>query len=415
MSRLILFLEAIPTISGGQQVLIDIVPGLSDYDLYALLPGPGPLADSLQGAGVACHFAFMAQYTLVRKSWGDAGRFASNVPRLAWRAARLALRLGVDLIYANTARAFAWGAPSATSIGRPVLWHVDDILADRKSLTFLRMMGHLPSVRRIVAASQPAASQFGLSEKTTVIPIGIDTGRSQPDQAARERVRAELGIPTGAPIAGCVGDLFSLKDQRTLLEAARRGTPEIRYLIVGDARAGDRESAAYAEEQPAQAGHNVYFLGRREDMPSLLNAMDLLVISSTAETGPRLLLKAMACGLPVLSTPVGRAPELIEPSVTGDLFPVGDAATLVERLRLRSPAAIGYGEWAGRREDCQKRSSRSPFSRAGCAARSRTRSVTRLNRRPATTRGNDRMGRHMVKRPAADKYRAWHRRARLEV
>ncbi len=58
----------------------------------------------------------------------------------------------------------------------------------------------------------------------------------------------------------------------------------------------------------------------------------MLVIASERETGPLVLLDTLACGIPVVSTPVGRAPELIRPGVTGDLFPAGDAVLLADRL-----------------------------------------------------------------------------------
>lgn len=339
MKPRILFLEVIPTISGGQQVLIDLVPGLSDYDLHALLPGPGPLAEVLGPLGVTRHFVSMAQYTLVRKDWRDVIRLATNVPRLAWHTARLARRLDVDLIYANSNRAFAWGTPAAMLSARPMLWHVHNMLADRKSLAALRLLGHWPVVKRIIAVSEPAAAQFeGLADKMIMIPVGIDIRRFRlPGLRGREtyeRVRAELGIPPNASIVGCIGDLIPLKDHRALLDAARRGADDIHYLIVGDARSGDAESSDYATELRAHAGHNVHFLGYRDDIPALLNAMNLLVITSTTETGPRVLLEALAAGMPVVSTPVGRAPALIEPDVTGELFPIGDAAALAKHLAV---------------------------------------------------------------------------------
>jgi len=62
--------------------------------------------------------------------------------------------------------------------------------------------------------------------------------------------------------------------------------------------------------------------------------MDLLVIASDRETGPLVLLYAFASGVPVVSTPVGRAPELIQAGVTGELFPIGDAAALADCLAV---------------------------------------------------------------------------------
>ena len=61
-----------------------------------------------------------------------------------------------------------------------------------------------------------------------------------------------------------------------------------------------------------------------------MNSLDLLVIASERETGPLVLLEALASGVPVISTPVGRAPELLPEDA---LCPVGDSDALAERLR----------------------------------------------------------------------------------
>jgi hypothetical protein len=60
-------------------------------------------------------------------------------------------------------------------------------------------------------------------------------------------------------------------------------------------------------------------VGRRGDLPAVLNAFDLLVVASERETGPLVLLEALATGVPVVSTPVGYAPDLLPADA---LFPV---------------------------------------------------------------------------------------------
>jgi glycosyltransferase involved in cell wall biosynthesis len=337
MRKRILFLEALPVIAGGQQVLLDMLPALDNYDLHALLPGSGPLADELAASGVTCHFAPMANYTLVRKSRADVARFPFDQLRLAFRCAHLARRLHADLLYANSSRVFVWSTLGALLARLPVLWHAHNLLVDRKTLLLLRRLGRWRTVCRIVAVSRVAAEQFpALEGKMVVIPTGVDTTLFYPDPAARASVRAGFGIPLDEPLVGIVGDLIPLKGQHTLLEAARMlsslGSSKVRYLVIGGARPGDEESHAYAARLRAMAGDNVVFTGRLEDLPAVLNAVDLLVIASERETGPLALLYALACGVPVVSTPVGRAPELIRPGVTGDLFPAGDAALLAERL-----------------------------------------------------------------------------------
>jgi glycosyltransferase involved in cell wall biosynthesis len=322
----LLVLESLPVIAGGQHVLLDMLPALADYHVMALLPGPGPLADALGDAGVDCHFAPMADYTLVRKSWGDMVRFPPDQLRLAWRCYSMIRRLKVDLIYANSSRAFVWGTVAAAAAGRPIVWHLHNLLGDVKTIGLVRRLGRWDVVRSIVAVSRVAADQFPeLGHKVRVIPSGVDTQVFRPDRPAGMALRRSLVIPEDARVVGMVGDLIPLKGQHTLVEAAELGAEDIWYVIAGAARGNDAESQVYADGLQRSAGPRVVFPGRLDDLPTLLNALDLLVVASERETGPLVLLEALACGVPVISTPVGRCPELLTPEA---LFAVGDAQAL---------------------------------------------------------------------------------------
>ena len=329
----LLFLESLPTISGGQAVLVSFVPALDqDYGLLALLPGPGPLADALRQHGVVCQFAPMGGYTLIRKTAGDVVRYATELPRLTLHTWRLIRQHHIALVYANVGRTFVWGTLAAALARTPIIWHHHNLLADGKTLFVLKAMGRWPTVRRIVAVSKAVAAQFPvLQDKVAVIPTGIDTTVFCPDPVARARIRSELGIPLDASVVGIVGDLIPLKGQQTFLEAVQLGPADVYYLIVGRARPGDDESRDYGLRLRALSHPWTIFTGYRPDIQAVLNSLDLLVIASERETGPLVLVEALACGVPVISTPVGRAEEFLPPDA---LFPVGDAATLAIRLRL---------------------------------------------------------------------------------
>ncbi|NLE44834.1 MAG: glycosyltransferase [Chloroflexi bacterium] len=326
----ILFLESLSTISGGQQVLLDVISGLPDHDLHALLPDTGSLADRLTELGVTCHFVPMARYTLVEKRWTDFLRFPLDQPRLAAHCARLARRIGADWVYANTSRSFIWGALGARLSARPIIWHVHNLLGDSKTLTLLQHVGRWPTVRQIIAVSACAAAQFPLlNDKVSIAPPGIDISRFRPDPSARQAIRAELGLSIDTFVVGIVGDLIPLKGQHTLLKAMQLTEPQLSAVIVGDARPDDAKSYAYAQHLYKIAGERALFTGWRSDLPAVLNSLDILVIASERETGPLVLLEALACGVPVISTPVGRAAELLPPDA---LFPTGDSDALAGLL-----------------------------------------------------------------------------------
>ena len=331
----ILFLEALPTLAGGQTVLLNLLPALrAHYRLAALLPGDGPLATVLRAEGVTCFFAPVGRYSLMRKSLRDVAAYAGRLPLLAWRTDQVIRSWGADLVYANSGPTFVWGALAAQFTERPIVWHHHNLLADGKTLRLVQTAARIPAVRRIICVSAAAQAQFpSVAAKTVVICNGVDTLKFQPDAAARNRIRAELGIPADAAVIGIVGDLIPLKGQDTLLAALpalAAAFPKLWAILVGDVRSSDAESARYAARLRALPIPQVKLIGRRDDLPAVLNAFDLLVVASMRETGPLVLLEALATGIPVVSTPVGYAPELLPPDA---LFPVGDVGALAARLQ----------------------------------------------------------------------------------
>jgi len=165
--------------------------------------------------------------------------------------------------------------------------------------------------------------------KLIVVPNGIP----EPAGSSGRDVRIELGIPAGAPV---IGTVCTLRPQKALdvligasaIVAARR--PDLRVLI-----AGEGEERAALERQIAAEGltGKVILLGRRTDVPDLLEALDIGVCSSDFEGSPLSVLEYMAAALPVVSTRVGGVPDLIEDGVQG---------LLVEPRRPKAlAAAIG--------------------------------------------------------------------------
>jgi glycosyltransferase involved in cell wall biosynthesis len=100
----------------------------------------------------------------------------------------------------------------------------------------------------------------------------------------------------------------------------------------------------------------VRFLGERADIPEILNAVDVLVLSSDWEGNPLSIMEAMAASTPVVSTAVGGVPELVEDGECGLLVPQGDAQALTKAMRymLENPEArISMGSASARRaEEC---------------------------------------------------------------
>jgi sugar transferase (PEP-CTERM/EpsH1 system associated) len=140
----------------------------------------------------------------------------------------------------------------------------------------------------------------------------------------------------GILIAGTVGRLTPVKDQQLILHALaalREGYPElrdrVRLIIVGG---GPLHSALADLCERLALQEVVWLVGESEDVPKLLQAMDVFVLPSLGEGISNTVLEAMASGLPVIATAVGGNLELVEEGFNGSLIPVGDYQALSSAL-----------------------------------------------------------------------------------
>lgn len=163
-------------------------------------------------------------------------------------------------------------------------------------------------------------------ERVAVIANGVETG---PVAASRAETREQLGIDQAAVVALLVASLRPLKripDFITAVSGARQACPELVGLVAGD---GPQRALV---DQLAGSDHAVRVLGYRDDVPHLLAAADLLVLTSEYEALPMAIIEAMAAGLPVLATRVGGIPTVVSDGETGLLVAPGDVPALREGL-----------------------------------------------------------------------------------
>lgn len=194
-----------------------------------------------------------------------------------------------------------------------------------------RRLAGLPArlQHRVVAVSTPLADDVARVTSIPrrlldVVPDGVDDpGRAlAPDQA-----RAAAGLPAG-PLVGCVGRLWERKGQRELVAAWRdvvARCPDARLVLVGDGPLRTELETAAAD--PALAG-TVLLTGSRDDVGTILDGLDLVVVPSHHEGFSLATVEAMLHGLPVVATAAGGPRELVDDEVTGLLVPPRDVAAL---------------------------------------------------------------------------------------
>ena len=181
------------------------------------------------------------------------------------------------------------------------------------------------------------------AEKITVVHYGIDFAWLNDDdvEAARQKLRAELGLERDALILGMVCRLVEQKGVPYALEAVRRikkKYPRARLVIAGD---GEKADELRRLTSALGIADRVHWLGWRSDAAELMAAFDLLLVPSLGEGFGLVLLEAMARRVPVIASRVGAIPEVIAHGETGILIEPRDVDALAQAMaRLLDDRAL---------------------------------------------------------------------------
>ena len=397
--RTILYLDHTAKMGGGEIALLNLVAALDKkcYHPIVVLAADGPLVARLQDAGIETHVEPLAASVLeTRKdSIGPKSLLriaqAGACVRYAFRLARLARRLGADLIHTNSLKADLYGGLAGRLAGIPVLWHVRDsidghYLPPRVAAAFRGLSRIVPkavvtnsestlrtlrpvrgqltaTVYSGLAACSPGAA---LDHALSAPPVEDDMRRQvihdgyDPEMFAPTPIAPGPEIPSphvaGAAVIALVGRIAGWKGQHIFLQAAalvRDRFPQARFQIIGAPLFGEHEYERSLHQMVCDLGigDRVEFLGFREDVPALLAGADLVVHASTlGEPFGQVVIEGMAAGKAVIATDGGALPEIVIPGVTGLLVPMGDAPAMAEAMAalLSDPARAAAMGAAGR-------------------------------------------------------------------
>ncbi|MDW8106406.1 MAG: glycosyltransferase [Armatimonadota bacterium] len=199
------------------------------------------------------------------------------------------------------------------------------------TLAFRYRLGRVVPVAIAERVRESIQQVFGYPN-APLIPNGIAVDEFSLPAEARWDWRVREGIPKDALVLVHVGRFTQLKNHEMLIRAfAKLQLPDSAYLLL----VGEGELRSQTEQLVRELGiaDKVRFLGVRADIPEVLNASDIFVLSSRWEGNPMSVMEAMAAGLPVVATAVGGVPELVEEGITGLLVPSEDIAALTQALQ----------------------------------------------------------------------------------
>ncbi len=244
----------------------------------------------------------------------------------------------VDLLHTNSFTAHLAGFLAARISRRPIIWHMRDLA--REQSIFIRLVGK-KFVDRIIFMSEAIKESFtvgGASGRNMeVVYDGLDPDLYFPS-GDDNKFRKRFNFSSSVRLIGIVGRLVPCKGHRYFLEAAREianEIEEVKFLIVGGNLPESQEENSYREIkysiEKLRLRDRVILTGFQSNVTEVMNALDVLVCPSLAESFGMVVLEALACGTPVVASNVGGIPEILQHG-GGILVPPKDPESIAREV-----------------------------------------------------------------------------------
>lgn len=311
----ILYTEA-ATGYGGQERYIHRLMRMmrnKGHTVEALCQPESELNQYLQADGFTVHHAVM-----------DRG---SDFWRNLLSLRRLMRQQHYDVVNTNSRRDTVHAGFAARLAGVPLVVRTRHLAKPIGSLLSYRWAPH-----RVIAVSEFVRSQI---IARGVNPDHVDVvfpAVELPDPLPAQTLRAELGLDANARLVGTIAVLRKEKGVQELIEAMipiLRAQPSV-YLIVIGGGALQTQLEQFASQHKVLG--QVYFLGARNDVPSLIGDLDVFASATYLEASGTAFAEAAAAKLPVVGTAVGGVPEMMSPGESGILVPLHDISALNQAL-----------------------------------------------------------------------------------
>lgn len=313
---------------GGTASVVDIlIRGLNTYQpVLACLDAIGNKGEALKKQGIKV-------FDLQRQPGFDW--------KLTGKLAGLIRQEKIALVNAHQYTAYFYGTLAAIRAGfTKVVFtehgrHYPDVCKPVQVLINKTVL--LPCTAAVTAVSEAVKQSLITYEgiparRIRILVNGINTRRFKLNEDERKTVRTGLGYEASDLLVGMVARLGQEKDHETLLKAMPiicEKIPEIKLLIIGE---GPKRIKLEKLAQELGINRQIAFTGSRKDIPELLAALDLVVLSSFYEGTSITLLEAMAAGKATIASNVGGNDKVVVDGKTGFLFKQGDYQELARKV-----------------------------------------------------------------------------------
>ena len=299
-------------LGGPQKRVIKVGRCLKQQGVHTLLILPSGEGDAEQAA--------LDQSVEVRRvKFGRIPRPRDIARLLIWflrmpidvlRLRNLFISSNVDIVHVNGAF-FVAPSIAAKTCGLPLVWHLNDTIVPKRLARILGFVVRVMADRCVVAANA-VATHYGLKTGSyTVIYAPVDIEETDPIKGSHignDRVPRIGLIANWNPVKGL--DYFV----GGVGEAVKRSGRRLDLVFAGGKLQAHKEYADMIESMVDSLGlrDNYHYLGFVDDVPALMRSLDILVLSSTSEACPMVVLEAMSVGLPVVAANVGGVEEILK-------------------------------------------------------------------------------------------------------
>lgn len=325
---------------GAEAVLYRLIRTATEFEHQVIsLQGPGKYGPIMEKEGFKVYYLSLrsslpSPFKLMRLV--EMVRFARPDVVQTWMYH--ADLLGGYAAWHAGVRNIVWGLHHTTLDAQHTKWSTRQLLHINR-----RVSTWLP--RSIITCSEKGGAihrKIGFpEEKMVVVHNGYDTSTFQPDEQARNAIRAEIGIAKDKLLLGCVARYDPQKDHHNLILGYRQVVEKRQdtHLLLIGSRLTEKNTKINGLIADLGLSEQVTLLGSRTDIPALMNGIDIHVLASAfGEAFPNVLSEAMACGTPCVATDVGDSAKIV--GQTGAIVPPQNPEALAEAilgvaLRLR--------------------------------------------------------------------------------
>ncbi len=342
----ILFVHASSDLYGSDKVLLDLLLNLDQarFRPIVILPGKGPLFDSIQHAGIEVHDLPLARVARSGFSIAGVATLAMKIMVSVRAISKAVAGRKIDIVHSNTL-AVVSGAIWAMLTKTRHLWHVHEIIVHPKIInTYYPRLVNLLSCK--VVANSDATREWlvsrspGLGGRTVTILNGLDhEGAVAASEIAR--VRDACNASDAEIVVALVGRINRLKGHKILVDALEildaRGISTIRALVVGSPPAGQEhfKTDLCTYIQSSRVAGIISMMDFTADIWPVWAACDIAVVPSTEpESFGMVAIEAMSLHKPVIASNHGGLVEIVDNGITGLLVPPGDAGALADALEM---------------------------------------------------------------------------------